>query len=82
LIDLAEDLLSLPEAAARLPLRGGRTVSTTTLHRWATAGVGGVVLESLRVGGARYTSAQALGRFVNRLNATEGTPGLTPAVRD
>lgn len=66
---LKEELLSLPAAARLLPRRrGGKKVHTATLYRWTTAGLKGVVLESLQVGGTRCTSQQALQRFFDQLN--------------
>ena len=35
-----------------------------TVHNWMTRGVRGVVLESARVGGAVYTTEEALERFL------------------
>jgi len=60
MVDLStEHLLSLPEAASRLP---GRP-HISTLHRWRQRGVRGVKLETLLLGGRRYTSREALKRF-------------------
>jgi hypothetical protein len=42
----------------------------STIYRWATAGVAGVKLETIRVGGTLCTSFEALQRFFERL--TEG----------
>ncbi len=42
--------------------------SPATLWRWAFRGVDGVKLESFKIGGRRYTTAEALDRFVARLN--------------
>lgn len=39
-------------------------VSASTVWRWTTRGIRGVRLESLTVGGRRYTSLQAFARFV------------------
>jgi hypothetical protein len=38
------------------------------MWRWALRGVDGVKLESFKIGGRRYTTAEALDRFVARLN--------------
>ena len=62
-----EDLLVLADAAALLPRRRGKKVHIATLYRWAKAGVRGVRLEVLAVGGVTYTSRQALQRFAERL---------------
>jgi len=55
-----EPLLTLREAAATIP--GSPHVST--LHRWRRRGVRGAKLETCLVGGKRFTSLQAVQRFV------------------
>jgi hypothetical protein len=42
--------------------------SPATLWRWAFRGVDGVKLQSFKIGGRRYTTAEALDRFVACLN--------------
>jgi hypothetical protein len=60
------------QAAAHMPCRRrGRKMAASTLHRWATRGLHGVVLESLQVGGTKCTSMAALQRFFDRLSALE-----------
>lgn len=59
----SETLLPLTEAAKHLPRRNGKKVHHSTLYRWATKGVRGRVLATIMVGGIRYTSIEALGRF-------------------
>lgn len=50
-----------------LPLRRkGKQLAVSTVFRWATRGLNGRVLESLKVGGQRCTSLEALGRFFAR----------------
>lgn len=66
MIDIrSEELLSLPEACKRIP---GRP-HLATIYRWITNGVRGVVLESIAIGGKRFTSVEAIGRFVAAQNA-------------
>src|SRR5262245_65019394 len=66
---LSEQLLSLPEAARRLPrLTRDRPVSPATLWRWAHRGVRGVRLETWRLGGRTVTSVEALRRFLVALS--------------
>ncbi len=63
-----ESLISLGEAARRLPARrGGKKPHVSCIYRWTATGCRGVVLESLQVGGTRCTSKEALGRFFARL---------------
>ena len=45
---------------------------TATRWRWCLSGLkGGVKLESIKIGGVRYTSQEAVGRFIARLNADQ-----------
>lgn len=60
-IDLqGECLLSLAEAAKKLP---GRP-HISTVHRWRQRGVRGIKLETVLIGGRRFTSDAALAEFV------------------
>ena len=65
MIDLqAETVLSLSEATGHLPRRrAGKRPHVATLYRWASEGVQGVKLDTLRVGGTLCTSLEALQRF-------------------
>lgn len=63
-----EGLITLSEAAQILPKINGKRPSTVTLHRWATAGLRGVKLESSKIGGRRVTSPEALDAFIERVN--------------
>ncbi len=71
MIDIStEHLLSLNEAAKLRPLgRGNRPCNISTVFRWVKNGVKGVKLEALRLGGALYTSREAIQRFAERLTA-------------
>lgn len=60
----SERLLPLNEAAEYLPRRSGKKVHYSTLYRWATKGARGRKLETVLVGGVRYTSLEALERFI------------------
>lgn len=59
-VTLQESLLTLKEAAKLLP----RSPHYATLFRWAQKGCRGAKLESVLIGGIRYTSREALDRFV------------------
>ncbi|MBL9165831.1 MAG: DUF1580 domain-containing protein [Planctomycetaceae bacterium] len=61
MIDVGEERL-LPLQAAANALPGCPHIST--LHRWRMRGVRGVLLETCLIGGKRYTSREALLRFV------------------
>jgi len=81
---LSETVLSLAQAARRLPqLRGakatGKGVHPVTLWRWAKKGLNTpngekVRLETVRIGGTNCTSRQALQRFIDRLQGQEPSP--------
>jgi hypothetical protein len=68
---VVEPAIPLTQATALVPRRRrGRKASVSTLHRWATRGLRGVVLETLQVGGTKCTSRAALQRFFNALSKT------------
>jgi hypothetical protein len=77
MIDLqSEDVVTLTRAAKLLPKNDrDKPVHVSTLYRWATRGVGSggqkVRLETLRLGGVRVTSREALQRFAERVTALE-----------
>ncbi len=78
-----EAVISLSEAARYLPpLRGGRRVHLTTLHRWARRGLRGRKLESIRLGGAVCTSREALHRFFNGLSTPQPPMATTRAAQE
>ncbi len=75
MVSLSESLLTLSAAAREMPnSRGGRGVNVSTLWRWVQRGSHGVRLESVMIGGIRYTSREALERFVAATTAAaDGT---------
>ncbi|NLS96312.1 MAG: DUF1580 domain-containing protein [Planctomycetaceae bacterium] len=62
----------LSEAAKFLPTRP----NASTIWRWATKGVRGVRLETVRVGGFHYVSEEALEAFLEATN--EPTQPVAP----
>lgn len=47
----------------------------STCHRFRTRGSYGIYLETFKVGGRRYTSIEAIGRFIERTTAAaDGKP--------
>ncbi len=73
-----EHLLTLTQAAKALP---GRP-NITTLWRWRNRGVRGVRLETVLVGGKRFTSREALTRFHDAVNAAaDGQPVVSRTTR-
>jgi hypothetical protein len=59
-----------------IPGRHGQKIHTSTLFRWASVGIKGVVLETVPIGGTRCTSIEALQRFFNRLEQARQPGGL------
>jgi len=76
-----ETLVEFQQAAGEFP--GERRPALATLHRWRQRGVRGVKLETLLVGGRRYTSKEAISRFIERQNAADADPSpvITPQQR-
>lgn len=72
----SETLISLPEAARRIP---GKP-NLSTVHRWRLAGVRGQRIETVLVGGRRFTSVESIERFLAALNGgAVVTPRLAAA---
>lgn len=59
-----ETLITIAEVPLHIPKRHGRKVHYSTVYRWMTKGVRGRKLESLFIGGVRYTTIEALARFL------------------
>lgn len=76
-----EHLMSLRNAAISLP---GRP-HVSTLHRWRQRGVRGVKLETCLVGGKRFTSLEAIERFIAATTTSGSTDDnlsvVAPATR-
>lgn len=64
----AEELLTLRDATAYLKRHLQVFISLPCLRMWVRRGTRGVRLESTLVGGRRYTSKEALSRFLKRVN--------------
>src|SRR5689334_22581299 len=73
-----EELFPLRDVPKRIPKRAGRRLHIATVYRWAQHGLGGTRLETLRVGGTRYTSLAALQRFFDNLSALD--PSSQPPI--
>ncbi len=76
-----ETLLTIQQAAKSLPNRkGGRGLNFSTVWRWVLNGCRGHKLETVLVGGTRFTSHEAIERFQAAINGTS-VPSVTPADR-
>ena len=75
-----ETLIHFMAAAREFP---GKPICIQTLHRWRLRGVRGTKLESCIIGGLRWTSREAIARFIAAQNASEApaSKGLTPTQR-
>jgi hypothetical protein len=70
MIDLREPLIPLsqvPDLPCIPRRRGGARLNPATVYRWATGGLQGCRLETVRVGGALCTTNSALLRFFRAL---------------
>lgn len=70
-----EQLRLLAKASADVP--GNPHIST--LIRWSLHGVKGIKLETVLVGGRRFTSVEAIHRFLTRLNEPGSVSSTTLA---
>jgi hypothetical protein len=62
----AEELLELSKVPVNLERRTGKRLNVSTVYRWINRGIAGIQLETILVGGCRYTSAEALNRFFSQ----------------
>lgn len=84
MIDLAKEgpPISLAEVPRQrcVPRRpGGKTIHLATVHRWATIGIKGVVLETLQCGRTKCTTTAAIQRFFERLSGPWTDPASNPS---
>jgi len=75
---LGETLLTLTEACRYFPVRCSRPA----LERWLRKGSRGVVLESALICGKRYTSQEAINRFVRNQLQVAPDKASTPIRRN
>lgn len=78
MIDISsEQLVSFREVADLMPRNfNGKKISLSTIYRWSNRGINGVTLETIRVGGIRCTSMEALGKFIATLSASPRNPPM------
>ncbi|MFL5330468.1 MAG: DUF1580 domain-containing protein [Gemmataceae bacterium] len=74
MIDFSEPLIPLTKAGSLFP---GRRPHSATVVRWALRGVqlGKFKLDTVLVGGRRFTTKSAVFDFLTRLNAPMSRPG-------
>lgn len=79
MIDISQDeILPIEQARLWLGERLGAAPSRVSFRRWITSGIKGVVLDSILVGGRRFTSMEAINKFIS---ATSGAPVVVPSAR-
>jgi hypothetical protein len=66
-----EQPITLADVPRHVPKRQGKKIHYSTVYRWVSKGARGRVLESALVGGVRFTTVEAVGRF---LAANTSTP--------
>lgn len=87
MIDLAKEgppvsLAEVPKLRCVPRRPSGKTIHLATVHRWATIGVNGIVLETLRCGGVgKVTTVAALQRFFERLSEQAAGETKQPRTR-
>ena len=62
---LTEDVIALSQVRNFLPkIEGGKRPHASTIWRWSLRGIGGVKLETAKIGSQIVTSKQAVTRFI------------------
>jgi hypothetical protein len=78
----SENLILLSDVPKSLPKRRGKPVHLSACYRWMKTGLSGVRLETVLVGGQRFTSTEALNRFWHRVTAVrDGIPAESAIVQ-
>ena len=76
-----EQAIPLSDVPRYVPKRRGKKVHYSTVYRWATKGARGRVLETMLSGGLRYTTIEAVGRFLTaKPSAPERAHDLSDAI--
>jgi len=77
-----ETLLTLQDAAAELPAPDGKPVHWRTLYGWWWKGLRGVCLETILIANRRFTSREALDRFLEAINAARQPRHAEPRIQE
>jgi hypothetical protein len=64
-----ENLIPIQQVAELLPRNRGKKVHTATIYRWFGRGLHGVKLETVCVGGRRFTTQAAIQSFFEAVTA-------------
>lgn len=76
----AETTIPLAEVPKLLPRKNGKKVHYSTVYRWVTKGTRGRVLESMLIGGVRFTTVEALNRFFGTTTIKAAESGVDDAI--
>jgi len=76
MIDLNEDLIPISQVPGEFPSRP----HIATVWRWVTRGVRGVKLATVHLGGRRFSSREAIQRFVEATTGVDSTLAATTGV--
>ena len=71
-----EQAIPLADVPRYVPKRRGKKVHYSTVYRWATKGARGRKLETILSGGLRYTTIEAVQRFL------DATPSVATRMTD
>ena len=71
-----EELLTLTQAARRYRPPDARPLAPSTIWRWQKKGISGVRLETICIGGTRYTSAEKMQLFFDAVTLARSTQGV------
>ena len=79
MIDVScEKLIRLEDVRDYIPSgRRGKKLSKAVMYRWALKGVTGILLETVKVGGSRFTTVEAIERFISAQNGGPSLPENT-----
>jgi hypothetical protein len=70
-----EQLIRLTDLSSRIPPHNGKRLALQTVYRWSLHGCKGVRLETVQLGGTRFTTLEAFQRFCDALTvARDGRP--------
>ena len=75
---IKEELIPFSKLSSWCEKNLGNRVSPSSLHRWRLNGIRGVKLETILIGGRRYSSPQKICEFFQRATiAQDGPPRLS-----
>jgi len=71
MLSFQDELLTMKEAAKRLPTVNGKPVHPSAIWRWCRKGIKGISLEYMILGGRYLTTMDAIEIFCNKLARRE-----------